>query len=431
MTFKTSPDKRLRNPFHKRPPSGVHRKKSLIPPPEEDDVFCRHPGKDLAKISREFLDAHPDDSFCFLNIGRLRENIRLVLENFLPGDERKVVSYSVKANPKAVILKTMVAEGLDSFDCASPAEIQQVQRFAPEAKIYYNNPVKSRSDISYAAQRGVDHYTVQTKQEIDKILEASAPFTDQNELEVAVRLITPYEQGEIDLSSKFGANPLLARALLHDIRQSGVRRPGISMHVGSQLTDPNIFWKSIDFMADIARKEGGVKTFNIGGGLPVSYTSKLHYDRAHFLKIITHSVHENTRGSFLRDPQVIIELGRALVAESVDLFIPVLSAEKRDGKPCVYFNDGVFSCFSDAVIHDWKYPIGAINRKGKVFSQNIVPTTVFGRTCDSGDVLRGIPLPEDIDDGDHLWVPNAGAYMDSQSTQFNGFAPPKYVTYNA
>jgi diaminopimelate decarboxylase len=149
-----------------------------------------------------------------------------------------------------------------------------------------------------------------------------------------------------------------------------------------------------------------------------------------YLEVISNAIEEHALESLLEDPKIIIELGRAIVAEAVDLAIPVLSAETRDGKRCLYFNDGIYTCFIDAVVHGWKYAFKTIPKKGHSLSARMVPFELFGRTCDSGDTLGEIDLPKNIREGDYLWVKSAGAYLDSVASGFNGFDPPKYVTYN-
>ena len=55
----------------------------------------------------------------------------------------------------------------------------------------------------------------------------------------------------------------------------------------------------------------------------------------------------------------------------------------------------------------------------------VVPWHVAGPTCDSVDVLMSDQmLPEDLQDGDFLYFPNAGAYTTAYASTFNGFPLP-------
>jgi ornithine decarboxylase len=54
-----------------------------------------------------------------------------------------------------------------------------------------------------------------------------------------------------------------------------------------------------------------------------------------------------------------------------------------------------------------------------------VPWHIAGPTCDSVDVLmQDQMLPEDLQDGDFVYIPNAGAYTTAYASEFNGFPLP-------
>jgi diaminopimelate decarboxylase len=56
------------------------------------------------------------------------------------------------------------------------------------------------------------------------------------------------------------------------------------------------------------------------------------------------------------------------------------------------------------------------------------PVTVVGRHCESGDILAtDVPLPEDVQAGDLLAVPVAGAYQCSMASSYNLVGRPPVV----
>ncbi|MCK5605215.1 hypothetical protein KAR91_25210, partial [Candidatus Pacearchaeota archaeon] len=400
-----------------------------------------HPSGDLKKVMSEVLHDDPEESFCFLNEGRLRERARALQDHFLPENEFRRIIYAVKANSRSRILQVLAKEGVDGFDCASSDEINNVLSQAPEAKILFNNPIRTSKSIRHAMERGVKHFTVQAREDIEDIFEvifskysAWSSFKFSSVPEISVRLQTLNDEAKINLSEKFGATEAATRDLLRFLKEMHrLISPGLSIHTGSQNTSVPTFEKGIELMTHIARTEGGVGNINIGGGIPVNYFDPDQFDMVNYLKRISQSIRDNIKGVLLEgtnEPKIIIELGRAIVAESVDLTIPVLKIEERDGQKCVYINDGVFTSFSDSPVHGWKYNFKAINSEGEELSGGSESCVVFGRTCDSGDTLGRVNLPENLKKGDYLWVENAGAYLDSQSSHFNGFRPPKYVTYN-
>ena len=57
-----------------------------------------------------------------------------------------------------------------------------------------------------------------------------------------------------------------------------------------------------------------------------------------------------------------------------------------------------------------------------------IPWSVAGPTCDSVDILmRDEMLPEDIREGDFIYIPNAGAYTTAYASNFNGFPLPEVI----
>jgi ornithine decarboxylase len=403
-----------------------------------------HPKADLESVMREVLSDSSEQSFCFLNEGKLRERMRFLKKYFLPENEWRKITYALKANPKSRIVQILLEEGIDGFDCASGWEAERVLDHSPKTEVYLNNPIKPIDHVERAFGRGVRYFTAQSRGEIERILRVASQDVLPKPVSISVRLSTPNEDAEIDLSDKYGASVEDAANMLKFLDGApGISR-GLAIHTGSQNKNPATFKKGIELMTETARKENGVSSLNVGGGIPVNYHPKDHYDMRVFLETISQSLQDNLQGALIPDgksePKIILELGRAIVAEAVDLVIPILSAETRMGERCLYINDGVFTSFSDAVVHHWPYSFETVRRNGDSADSDLPviasaktgfePYRVHGRTCDSGDTLGLVQLPPGLKTGDWLWVRNAGAYLDSQTTYFNGFEPPTYVSYN-
>ena len=60
------------------------------------------------------------------------------------------------------------------------------------------------------------------------------------------------------------------------------------------------------------------------------------------------------------------------------------------------------------------------------------PGTSAGPTCDSVDVvLRDEPLPSDLQEGDFIYIRNAGAYTTAYASEFNGFPLPEVRVFES
>ena len=71
-----------------------------------------------------------------------------------------LVTYAVKANPTARVLRGLIAAGIKAFDVASPVEIDLVRDLLPEADLHYHNPIRSVQEIRHAVENGVRSYSV-------------------------------------------------------------------------------------------------------------------------------------------------------------------------------------------------------------------------------------------------------------------------------
>lgn len=389
------------------------------------NFYTLHLPEAFERATREM----PEETLLFLNEKHLRERARFLKSQFIEKENGGQMAYAVKANSHQRILRLLSEEGIDAFDCASPDEITAVLSVNPEAQILYNHPIKKEKDIRWAVDMGVRHFTAQTITEVRKILRNSRQVKTHS-LEIAARLDTPPNpHAGIDLSEKFGASEGKVRQMIREVKSSGAKS-GISIHTGSQNSDPEIFCRGIQKMMQVAYEESGVHSINIGGGLPANILKTDRFKLEEFMTVITATIRSSIDGVLKKNQKIFMEPGRAMVAESIDLLIPILSVEERNGEKVLYMDDGVFTSFSDAIIHGWKYEFRTWKKGGEKHSRKKIPFRVFGRTCDSGDNLGYIDLPEDIQTGDYLHIPTAGAYTDSQATKFNGFHPPEYVSYS-
>ncbi len=392
---------------------------------DDDGVFYSHPGETLTEVMKDTCQRYPEDPFCFLNERSLHERGQFLIENF--GRESVhnnfTVAYAVKANARKRILQVLAGAGIKDFDCASPNEMKDVLAVNPDARILYNHPVKRQKDIEAARAMGVSHFTIQSRAELEKILTHS-----QNKpLELVVRMETPNEDAVIDLSTKFGASREEAENLLDRLDGLPNVTGGLGVHTGSQNKNPRTFRNAISQIAEVAKAHKNIHIINLGGGIPVNYFPKDKYEVSEYITAINMAIKELLGDGY----EIIIELGRSIIAEAVDLVIPVTSVEKRSGERCAYIFNGLFTSFSDSVVHPgWKYNFQPYSPRGKKFSEEKVPFTIFGRTCDSGDVIHNVDLPVNIETDDYLWVAEAGAYLDCQGTLFNGFGLPEYISYN-
>ncbi len=350
----------------------------------------------------------------------IRENYR-TFKKHLP---RVQAYYAVKANSHPEIVKTLFQEGA-SFDVASYNEFMQVyeyirhfeekeQDFYIWDRIIFSNTVKDR-DTLRKIRRYKPLVTFDSEDELKKIKEHC------DTAGVVLRLKVPDIGSQVEMSSKFGAEPGDARRLIQQAFDLGLVVEGLSFHVGSQCTTFDNYTAALDIAAQIlldARQKGyHVKIIDIGGGFPVPYDSRV----PQFEKLAG-IINAECERLFPQDVELIAEPGRFMVATAAVLVSEIVGKARRDGKIFYYINDGVYQTFSGVVYDHWIPNFHAFK------SGRTEVCAVVGPTCDSFDKISlSEQLPADLQIGDFLYTENIGAYSIASSTRFNGFEGAKIL----
>ncbi len=342
----------------------------------------------------------------------LAQRVRLFQNNF-PGR----VSYAVKANPNAVVIRAAALAGLETFDIASPAEMALVSAHAPGAEMHYHNPVRSRREVELAWHHyGCRRFSIDDPGELRKILEiVEAP----EDIEIAVRFRLAASGNAVhDFSEKFGATPQAAVHLLAQVKLCGFV-PVLTFHPGSQCLDPASWHQHIVAAAEIAQSANvKIAKLNVGGGFPVSYASHAAPDLKHFFR----QIRQTALTSFGADdiPNLECEPGRAIVGPSVSVLTRVKLV--RNSSREVFLNDGIYGNLMESTQAPSLQPKARIIRNGSKPSRNQQPFIIYGPTCDPLDRLPGtIMLPTDIREDDYIEFQNLGAYGAATATRFNGY----------
>ena len=337
----------------------------------------------------------------------IKKSTKFFKDNF-PGK----VLYAVKTNPNEKIIKQIISNGIEDFDVASLNEIKLITKIKPEANIYFMHTIKSKESISSAYfNYGVKNFSLDSKDELRKILEATNQAKDLN---LYVRIAISNEHAEIDLSRKFGALPSEALGLVRLCKEHS-KKLGISFHVGSQCMHKISYLKGIREIGNIIKKTKIIPdVINVGGGFPSLYPDLNPEPLNNYLNEIKISL-KNLKLQKL--PEIICEPGRAIVAESGSTIVKVILRKKQN----LYINDGTYGSLFDAGVPNFVLPTKMI-ANGRIHSKKLTAFSFFGPTCDSLDYMKGpFLLPNNIKEGDYIELGQLGAYGLTFRTKFNGF----------
>ena len=215
---------------------------------------------------------------------------------------------------------------------------------------------------------------------------------------------------------KFGvpipeAHRLYAEAAKH----SNLRVAGVSVHIGSQITELTSFTDALNRVAELVRELRGaghdIRYVDAGGGLGIPYQPTTE-PFAQQLDAYANAVLEPLRNL---DVHLLLEPGRSIVGSAGVLLTHVIYRKTNNDKRFLIV---------DAAMNDLLRPslYGAYHE--------IVPvqlsatgeretTDVVGPICETGDFLardRELPLTQE---GDLLAILDAGAYGSALSSNYN------------
>lgn len=333
---------------------------------------------------------------------------------------RAAVRYAVKACPQPAVL-TRLAELGSGFDVASPAEMDRaLEAGASPSVLCYGNPVRGSKDIARVHEAGVRLFVTDSAEDLAALV-VHAPGA-----RVLVRVLVSDSGSATPFSGKFGAAPREAVRLLRVASQRGLEGVGVAFHVGSQQTRPSAFARAVAQALAVAGAAGLRRpVLDAGGGFPVAYQQRVPGAGA-FAAAIASAVADAVEAGLVEGVELMIEPGRALVAEAGVLRASVLRVSRRPGvdhRRWVYLDVGRYSGLAETEGEAIAYPLRAPGREGP-----LGPVVLAGPTCDGDDVLyrrTRCCLPLALRGGDLVDLLAAGAYTASYaSVGFNGFAPP-------
>ena len=360
-------------------------------------------GADIAKV-------RPAQPVTLLRPHAAKRAARFFIEKF-PGRSL----YAVKANPSTDLLQILWDSGVTHYDVASIGEVRLVSELLPGAVLCFMHPVKAEEAIAEAYfQHGVRTFSLDTLEELEKILQATA--TDgvaPADLNLLVRIRVSSEHAKLSLASKFGAQPEDVKSLLMAARQASDAL-GICFHVGSQAMTPAAYAEAMTQVRNaIVEAAVTVDIVDVGGGFPSSYPGMEPPELETYFQVI-HAAFEALPISY--SAELWCEPGRALCAEYASLLVRV---EKRRGSE-LYINDGAYGALFDAAHIGWRYPVQLLRDPESHVRD--MEFSFYGPTCDDLDHMTGpFELPADVGPGDYIEIGMLGAYGCAMRTRFNGF----------
>ncbi|GGH17668.1 diaminopimelate decarboxylase [Sphingobacterium alkalisoli] len=345
-------------------------------------------------------------------------------------DKRKFhIHYALKANFNDRILSIIRSKGFGA-DCVSGNEVQKSIDVGFEAsKITFAGVGKSDKEITSALKHQIFAFNVESIQELEVIDELAAKLGEKANVSLRINPNVDahthhYITTGLD-ENKFGVpNSELEQAAAVLRSCEHVNLVGLHFHVGSQITDLNVF-KSLCVKVNEWKnwfEERGtyIKVINVGGGLGVDYHAPDENpipDFEAYFDVFDKFLDRNGQ------QEVHFELGRALVAQCGSLVSKVLYTKSGTKKHFLILDAGMTELMRPALYQAYH----KIEKIGSDPSAKTINYDVVGPICESSDCFgKEVPLPESKR-GDLIAIRTAGAYGEVMASRYNLREEIRYI----
>jgi diaminopimelate decarboxylase len=355
-------------------------------------------------------------------------------------DQPHTICYSVKANSNLTLLRLLAKRGC-GFDVVSGGELERVLAADRKAakKIVFSGVGKTREELTAALKAGILLFNVESESELWALAECAgrlrktAPLALRVNPDVAA-VTHPYISTGLR-KHKFGVPIGEARALY--AKASGARYlnvRGVSVHIGSQITDVAPFGEAMERVADLVRelrRDGHrIDYIDAGGGLGIAYEKANGLEFPASVAAYARALATPLRGL---DVRLLLEPGRSIVGPAGVLLTSVIYRKENDSRRFLVV---------DAAMNDLIRPAlyGAYHEIVPVTMRQVSPknaevtkrevTDVVGPVCETGDFFardRELPI---VAEGDRLAILDAGAYGMVLASNYNTRPRPAEVLVN-
>jgi len=338
------------------------------------------------------------------------------------------VCYSVKANSNLSILRLLAKKGA-GFDIVSGGELERVLVADRKSakKVVFSGVGKTREEIADALKAEILLFNVESESELSALAECANRL--RRPARVALRVnpdvaaeTHPYISTGLH-KHKFGVPITAARSLYAQAaKERHLKASGVSVHIGSQITDAAPFGEAMSRVAELVRQlraDGHqIDYVDAGGGLGISYQNvdgNFAAQVAEYARILT----EPLRGLGIR---LLLEPGRSIIGPSGVLVTKVVYRKSNNGKRFLIVDAAMNDLIRPALYAAHHEIVPVLRTQAGVETTDIV-----GPVCETGDFFaRDRDLPS-VQEGDLLAIMDAGAYGMALASNYNTRPRPPEV----
>ncbi len=342
-------------------------------------------------------------------------------QNFVEAFEKNKITdykicYAIKANYNLHLVKILAGLGA-GIDAVSAGEIHRaIKAGVNPKKIVFAGVGKTREDLTFALQNGVEEFSVESVEEMFLLNEVAtnlhkiAKFSLRVNPDVDAKTHHKISTGR--KGDKFGVDI----DFVEEIYTLASKLPaleifGISMHIGSQITSLEPFKLAFAKLRQICKNLNSlgfkIKNLDFGGGVGINYQNDKTINFYEYIELIKETIQD-------LNVKITIAPGRAIVGNTGLLITKTIYLKETPRKNFVII-DGAINDLMRPGLYGSYHEVLPIEKK-------IGPKATFdfaGPVCETTDILavnREIVIPNV---NDLFAFCSAGAYGSSMSNEYN------------
>jgi len=337
-----------------------------------------------------------------------------------------LVAYAAKAYFSEGLSRRLAGMDL-GIDVVSLGELELALRGGfPPGAIHLHGNNKSEAELAAALEINVQAIVVDNLDEL-YLLESLASRRGTNKARIWLRvtpLLQVHTHAHMDTSganSKFGLhneNGQAAVAIRHARASAWLDLVGLHTHLGSQLFEQETYRQAIHQLYRLAQSENFIPLeFSPGGGWGVRYTAGDPDDNYElWLEAVCGAVGEECSRLAWPLPRLILEPGRSLVGRAGVALYRVGAQKITASGLRIVAVDGGLADNPRQALYQARYTALAVHQANAI---SVSEARLVGKFCESGDVLIPAVLLPQVERGDLILVPVAGAYQLSMASNYN------------
>ena len=328
---------------------------------------------------------------------------------------KPLICFSVKSNGNINLLKELKKMG-SGADVVSVGELIKATKAGINVKkIVFSGVGKTEEELRIAIKKGVLLINIESESELNLIAKISKGIS--RKISIGIRLnpnVTGKTHKKISTggkNEKFGLTYNDFIKLCKKIKKiKNLNLEGLSVHIGSQITNVKPFKKVLSVINKIILKTKiNFKFIDLGGGMGISYSNK---EKKINLEQYARLVNKFTKS---KNSKIIFEPGRFIIGNTAILITKIVYIKKSNNKKFIILDAGMNNLMRPA-LYNAHHEIIPLRKKKKLLKGNL---EFVGPVCESSDKFSKLKNFSQIKEGDYVGIANVGAYGMSLSSNYN------------